>query len=54
MITKLHHQNSNDKTGTSVSGTSVSGLDHHASGPEIKEKIVKLMHEKPISTLYFT
>jgi len=29
-------------------------LDYHTFGPEVKEKFVKLMHEKPISTLYFT
>ena len=49
MITKLHHRNSNDKQAFLFPV-----LDHRTSGPEVKEKFVKLTHEKPISTLYFT
>jgi hypothetical protein len=54
MITKLHHRNFNDKQELPFPELPFPVLDHHTSGPEVKEKFVKLTHEKPISTLYFT
>ena len=59
MITKLHHRNFNDKQEHPFPELPFPELpfpviDHHTSGPEVKEKFVKLTHEKPISTLYFT
>ena len=54
MITKLHHRNFNDKQELPIPELPFPVLDHYTSGPEVKEKFVKLTHEKPISTLYFT